>query len=97
MLISVFFIFFAKVQRIIENLSTLPRLLYILGGIGHPRLTPAPYQGTSKVTNIIHPKSKENEESKDNLAPTDGSGKLLAEGTRQTKRKNPERGHSLTD
>ena len=89
--------FGAKVQRIIENHSTLPHLLYILGEIGHPRLTPAPYQGTSKVTNIIHPKSKENEERKDNLSPTDGARKLLAEGTCQTEWKNPERGHSLTD
>ena len=49
------------------------------------------------VTNNIHPKSKENEESKDNLAPTHGAGKLLAEGTRQAKWQNTERGSPLTD
>ena len=42
------------------------------------------------VTEIIHPKSKENEESKGNLTPTDGAGKLLVEGTRKTEWQNPE-------
>ena len=49
------------------------------------------------VTNIIHPKSKENEKSKDNLAPTDGAGKLLAEGTRPTEWQKPERSCPLID
>ena len=49
------------------------------------------------VTNIIHQKSKENEESKDNLAPTDGAGKLLAEGTRPTEWQKPKRSCSLID
>ena len=49
------------------------------------------------VTNIIHPKSKENEKSKDNLAPTDGARKLLAEGTRPTEWQKPERSCPLID
>ena len=49
------------------------------------------------VTNIIHQKSKENEESKDNLAPTDGAGKLLAEGTCPTEWQKPERSCPLID
>ena len=33
---------------------------------------------------------QENEESKDNFTPTDGTGKLLVEGTRKTEWQNPE-------
>ena len=43
----------AKVQRISEIHSTFPHLLYILGEIMHPRLTPAPYQGASNVMSLI--------------------------------------------
>ena len=53
--------------------------------------------GGSRWSQTIFTQNKENnEESKDNLAPTDGARKLLAEGTCQTERKNPKRGHSLT-
>lgn len=54
--------------------------------------------GGSRWSQTIFTQNKENnEESKDNLSPTDGAGKLLAEGTRQAEWKKPERGHSLTD
>ena len=49
------------------------------------------------VYEIMPDKTEIDEESKDNLAPTDGARELLAEGTRPTEWKNTERSCPLID